>query len=390
MPTRTFRIVGSVSDVQTQKPVPNLLVQATDTTETQTVLGSGMTDGQGRFQIVAEAEVPTDGIIPANLRVFQGTQPLTATGDTSIPNLFGFDRSAVLQVQMAQVDQPLKDHVSINQIFTAMNFVQQSDFVGTFRDTRDRTTAAGSVLMDSFKTALKSVKMPAPLQPSTIRNRDVINQDPVTAQQRLQEQKVEVTGTQPYQPGMTGLTSVTSISSSIKPGDQVELYTENNAVKAYKITRSGSTAATLLGMGGQQPSIIKDTVNLTTNVSTLQANVRDLQARTQEIEQVKATQESNAATLAALQQKAAAFDQLQAAQQSNAATLAALQQKAAAFDQLQVQLTKVQEESAQKDQLITKLQGDVATLQTTQKSLSQITPERIAALEAGLKKIQPK
>jgi hypothetical protein len=366
VPTRTFRIVGSVSDVQTQKPVPNLLVQATDTSETQSVLGSGTTDGQGRFQIVAEAEVPTDGIIPANLRVFQGTQPLAVTGDTSIPNLFGFDRTAVLQVQMAQVDQPLKDHVTVNQVFTTMNFVQQSDFVGTFREGRDRTTAVGSVLMDSLKTALKSVKMPAPLQPSTIRNRDVINQDPTTAQTRLAAQKVTVTGTQPYQPGTTGLTSVTSISSSIQPGDQVELYTENNVVKAYKITRSGSTTAALLGMGGQQPSIIKDTVNLTNNVNTLQANVRDLQARTQEIEQVKAAQESNTATLAALQQKAAAFDQLQA------------------------QLAKVQAESAQKDQVITKLQGDVGALQENQKSLSQITPERIAALEANLSRLQPK
>ena len=190
MPTRTFRIVGSVSDAESQKPVPNLLVQATDTTETQSVLGSGTTDGQGRFQIVAEAEVPANGIIPAKLGVFQGTQPLAATGDTSIPNLFGFDRTAALQVQLATVDQPLTDHVTINQVFTAMNFVQQSDFVGTFREGRDRTTAVGSVLMDSLKTAVKSIGMPNPLQPSAVRNRDVINQDPTTAQRRLAQQNV--------------------------------------------------------------------------------------------------------------------------------------------------------------------------------------------------------
>ncbi len=366
MPTRTFRIVGSVSDVKTQKPVPNLLVQATDTSETQSVLGSGTTDDQGRFQIGAEAEVPTDGIIPANLRVFQGTQPLAATGDTSIPNLFGFDRTAVLQVQIAPVDQPLNDHVTVNQVFTAMNFVQQSDFVGTFRESRDRTTAVGSVLMDSLKTAVKSIGMPSPLQPSTIRNRDVINQDPTTAQRRLEEQKVSVTSVQAYQPGLGALGNVTSIGGTIQPGDKVDLYTENNVVKAYKITRSGSTTATLLGMGGPQPSIIKETVNLTSNVNALQANVRDLQARTQDIEQVKVDQKNNAAQLAALQQKAAAFDQVQA------------------------QLAKVQAESAQKDQVITKLQSDVTTLQTTQKSLSQITPERFAALEANLKKLQPK
>ncbi len=379
MATRTFRILGSVIDAQTQNPVPNVQVEAMDVTGNQSGLGSGTTDGQGRFQITADVEVPENGIIPATLQVFQNGQSMNAKGDTSIPNLFGFDRSAVLQVQVVQVDQPLKDHITVSQVFTAMNFIQQSDFAGVFREGRDRTTAVGSVAMDSIKTALKSIKMPKPLQPSTVRNRDVINQDPVTAQRHLEEQKITVTGVQAYQPGVGNLGDVTSIGSTIKPGDQVVLYQENNVVKAYKITRSGSTTATVLGLGGQSSTaVFKDTVSLTSNVNTLQANVRDLQTRSQEIDQVKAAQVSTAAEI----------DQVKAAQESNAATLAALQQKATAFDQLQLQLTQVQAASAQKDKTIAQLQNDVSNLQKTQATISKITPDRIAALEASVQKLQ--
>ena len=49
---------------------------------------------------------------------------------------------------------------------------------------------------------------------------------------------------------------------------------------------------------------------------------------------------------------------------------------------------KVQSESAQKDQVITKLQSDVTTLQTTQASLAKVSPDRVAALEATVLKLQ--
>ena len=362
MPTRTFRINGTVIDNQTQKPVEGVRVDALSTVgDQQVVLGSGTTDAKGRFQIVAEAEVPatpvggSTGVVPATLAVFQGQQPLRATGDTEIPNLFTFDRQAALQVQMPVAPPPPvepqgTDRITVSHVMTAVNFVHQSDFAGVFREGRDRTSAVGKVLLDSLKSAVKSVNL-KPLKPSDVRNHDVLNQDPQTARNRLSDRNIQVSNVLPYQPGVGNLGTITSIAGTIKPGDSVDLYEENGVVKAYKI-RKAVTPAT-------------DTNQLSGEVTNLQNDVRNLQQRNQEIDQVKATQESNATTLAALQQKAAAVDQLE------------------------TELVQVREQSAQKDQVIAQLQNDVANVRTAHDALAaKISPERLAALEETVRRIQ--
>src|SRR5712691_10708800 len=131
MPTRTFRVAGTVIDAQAKKPVANMRVEAwNNDTPQHTVLDGATTDAQGRFQLVMETQVGAIGAagavptvintVPVVLHVFQNNQMLVATGDTSIPNLLTFNRAAALQVQLpAPAQPPKKDHVTAPQVLTA-------------------------------------------------------------------------------------------------------------------------------------------------------------------------------------------------------------------------------------------------------------------------------
>lgn len=368
MATRTFRVAGTAVDAQAKKPVANVRVEAWNIDKPQhVVLDTATTDAQGRFQLVMQAEVgavgagpgaKTTNTVPAVLKVFQGNQILAATGDTAIPNLLMFNRAAVLQVQLppAPAQPPKKDHVTAAQVLAATTFVKRSDFRGVFNETRDRATSLGSVLMDSLKSAAGSFAM-KPLQVSTVRSRDVIGQDPTTASQRLEQQKIAVGQVIPYQPSlMNALNVTTSTPHNLKPGDKVNLLVQNGVVRGYQVVSAPAAPG-----GG--------TAVLTGQVNTLQANVQVLQTKTDDLEQFKTTQQASSAT--------------------TGTEITALQQKAAMVDQLQAQLVRVQQDSAQKDQTITALQKQVTDVQSAHNALaSQLAPARIAALEEAVRKLQ--
>jgi len=367
MTPRTFRIAGTVVDAQAKKPVPNVRVEVwNNDTPQHVVLDTATADAQGRFQLVMEAEVGAVGVgpnakvittVPVVIKVFQANQVLAATGDTSIPNLLTFNRAAGLQVQLPAPPAPVKtDRVSAAQVLTTVTFIKRSDFMGIFNETRDRATSLGTVLMDSLKTAAGGFAM-KPLQVSAVRSRDVIGQDQNTASLRLKQQNIAVGQVIQYQPGLTtALNVTTALPHNLKPGDKVNLLVQNGVVKGYQVV----TATTGTGTG---------TGVLTTQVNTLQANVQVLQTKTDDLEQFKTSQQASSA--------------------ATTTEVTALQQKAALVDQLQAQLTRVQQDSAQKDQTITALQKQVTDVQTAHNALAaQLTPARIAALEDAVRKLQ--
>jgi len=357
VPTRTFRINGSVTDTQTKKGISGLRVEVWNSPSDQhSVLGSAMTDAQGQFDIAAVADVPATpatggatGVVPATLRVFQDTQSLAISGKPDIPDLFKFRGPAVLQVQPSAPQQQLQDRITTAQARQAIAFVQKSDFLGVFREGRNRVSSVGSLLTSSLKSAAKSFSL-QPLQAPQVRHTDIVNQDTLTATRRLNQQQVNVTSVQQFQPGIGNLSDVTSLAANVKPGDNVELYQQNGIVTSFKVIKPATTT---------------DTTQLTKDVANLQGEVGTLQTKTGQI------------------------DQLQIEQQQQVETITALQQKAAKVDDLQTQLAKVQADSAQKDQTISKLQTDLATVTKAHAQLAaQITPERLSAIEDALKKLQ--
>lgn len=365
MPTRTFRINGSVTDTQTKKGISGLRVEVWNSPADQhSVLGSGVTDVQGQFDISAVADVPdtptpttaagvplgatggSTGVVPATLRVFQGAVSLAITGKPDIPDLFKFKGPAVLQVHPAAPQTQLKDHITTVQARQGITFITKSDFAGIYREGRNRVLSVGSLLTSSLKAAAGGLSL-KPLQAPQVRHTDIVNQDSLTAQRRLTAQQVNVSAVLPYQPGLGTLTDVTSLSANLKAGDQVELYQQNGIVKAFKVIKPATVTTT----------------QLNTQVTTLQGEITTLQTKTAQI------------------------DQIQVTQQQQATNFTALQQKAALVDTLQTQITKMQADSATKDQTIAKLQSDLATVSKAQDQLSTTTT-RLSALEAAVTKLQ--
>lgn len=385
MPVRTVRINGTVTDIKTQKPVGGVRVDVMSAVQGKPVtLGKGKTDGNGRFEIPADVDIKpgpagtATGVVPATLAMSLNGKALKTKGDIKIPNLLAFERDAVIQVAVPAAAPPLpapppdqppaggpttgdpgtgnqgsvdqgQDRITVPQILTGINFVHQSDFSGVFREGRDRVSSVGSLVFDSLKSAVKSVKV-SPLKPSEVHNNDVINQDQQTATNRLGQKGIQVGSVLAYQPG-SNLGSIKSVASTIKPGDTVDLYEENGVVKAYQIRKPVTPVA--------------DNTQLVGEVTNLQKDVRTLQQKNQEIDQVKAAQDSNSATLAELQRKAAAVDQLEA------------------------ELAQMKKQSVQKDQLITQLQSDMANVRNAHAALeARISPDRLTALEERVRKLQ--
>ncbi len=364
MPTRTFRVFGSVSDTQTKKGIAGLRVEVWNSAAAaHLILGSGLTDAQGQFDVAAVADVPqgpvtavgvpaggSTGVVPATLRVFQGQLSLSISGQPDIPDLFKYKGPTALQVHPDQPQAALTDRLTVAQVFQGIDFLHQSDFRGVFQEGRARVSSVGSLLKASLATAAKNAVL-KPLKPAPVRNTDVVNQDSQTAQRRLNQQQINST-VQPYQPGLGTLGDVTSLSRTLKPGDNVVLFQQNGIVKSYQIQKAAAPAAA-------------DTTKLSADLTSLQGEVLTLEGRTKDI------------------------DALQVAQKQQTDTLTALQQKAALVDTLQAQLVQVQSDSAAKDTTITKLQNDVATVTKAHSDLAaQISPQRLSALEDAVKKLQ--
>jgi hypothetical protein len=364
VPTRTFRVFGSVSDTQTKKAITGLRVEVWNSAAAaHLILGSGLTDAQGQFDVAAVADVPqgpvtatgapaagSTGVVPATLRVFQGQQSLAISGQPDIPDLFKYKGPTALQVHPDQPQATLKDRLTVAQVFQGLDFLHQSDFKGVFHEGRARASSVGSLLKASLASAAKNAVL-KPLKPSPVRNTDVVNQDSQTAQRRLGQQQIKST-VQPYQPGLGTLGDVTSLGRTLKPGDNVVLYQQDGIVKSYQIQRAAAPAAA-------------DTTKLSADLTSLQGEVHTLEGRNQEI------------------------DALKTSQQQQTDTITALQQKAALVDTLQAQLAKVQSDSAAKDTTIAKLQNDVATVTKALSDLAaQLSPQRLSALEDAVKKLQ--
>jgi hypothetical protein len=337
MPVRSFRVSGEVTDINTRKGAPDLRVEVWDHDDPgHTLYGATVTDASGRFEATATVDLPqvVTGAVPAILKVFQQTQPLPATGDTRISNLF--TQTAPLNLSVNAQAQPpaVTDKIGLSQVLGAVDFVRLSDFKGVFKEGRDRFSSTTSVLRDSLKSVIGSVQV-KPIKPPSVRASDVVRQDSTTATTRLQTQGVTVTAVKPYTADASGLSLLTSLPATFKQGDKVELYQENGVVRGYKILRDTPTRV--------DPA----------TVNQLQTNVDNLQSK--------------------LDAKSAQVDQLQTQ----------LTAKSNQIDQLQSQLTT---RAAQVDQLSTQ----IAALQVAHNQLAAVAAKNtdLTALQETMKTVK--
>jgi len=332
---RLYRISGTVTDAKSRKAVANIRVETWDRDSGQPVIfGKAVTDASGHYQITIDESVFGSAapirIPDIFLKAFSGSTALTATGSTVLKGglALSTETTANLQVDMSQFQPAPQDRLTSAHVLSGIDFVHFSDFKGVVQEGSDRTGAASSTLLESARQMLSGVKL-TPLKPPAVRSRDVINQDPVTAQTRLQAQGVTVNQVRQYQPGSDVISSTTTLAAAVKPGDKVDLLEENGMIRGYVIVKPLA------------PTVNPD------DVKQLQSDVQNLQTQVAQVQ----TTTANTAQMSS--------------------DIATLKTKAALVDQLQAQLTTLQQQSAQKDTVI-------AGLQT-----------RLTAVETNVQKLQP-
>jgi hypothetical protein len=327
---RLYRVTGTVTDAKSHKAVVNIRVEAWDRESGQAVIfGKAVTDASGQYQITIDESVfgsaAPSKIPDIFLKAFSGSTPLTATGSTVLQGgpALSAETTANLQVDMSQFQPAPKDQLTSAQVLNGIDFFHFSDFKGVFREGRDRTGAANSTLLESARQILSGVNL-TPLKPPAVRSRDVINQDPATAQTRLQAQGVTVNQVRRYQPGTDVINSTTTLAAEVKPGDKVDLLEENGMVRGYVIVKP-----------------VVPTVS-PGDVRQLQSDVQSLQTQVAQV-------------------------------QTSTSDIATLKTKAALVDQLQAQLTTLQQQSAQKDTVIAALQTRLTAVET---NVQRLQPQR--------------
>lgn len=341
MPIRTFRITGTVTSLSTKKPVEGLRLEAWDRdSERHTVYGSGISDRSGRFTIPADVDIPGGvvGPIPAVLKAFMDDRAIELSGDIRIENLIVQDSPLRVVANVAAIEPEKRDRVNFDQVESFIDFVRLSDFKGVYREGRDRLGTAVSLGGKGLRSALSGIKL-EPIKPPETRSKDIVTQDPATAQRRLAEREITVTAVKPYNEA-DGLLSIGSLPSDLRKGDKVELYEQNGVVKAYKIVKPTQTTTGNVDVNRLDQEIVK-----------LRS---DLQARDQQI-----------ATLR---------NDLVVANQAAAGRAAEVEKMAA----------EVKRISTEKDQQVASLSRELTTLETEQ---DKIANDRLRAIEEKLRRI---
>lgn len=301
MPLRKFRISGIVIDAKTRKGAPGLLVEVWDRDDPRhVVFGASMTDEQGEYLIAATVDLPDVVATPISsvLTVFQGAERRPVAGQTFVANLLTFEGRAILEMT-ADDEALLQDKVTVPQILNVINFVRQSDFRGFLQEGKDRTSAAVDLAFDVVKNAVFGMGL-TPIRPPEIRNKDIVHQDPATARARLAAQGVAINEVKPYRKNAESLATITSLPVNLKRGDKVDIYEEGGVVKAYAVVRPDNAsidAAAVTQLGSDLKSLRHDLDGRVSDVNRLN---QDASARAAEIEELRAKLEQRDATIASL------------------------------------------------------------------------------------------
>lgn len=406
MPLRTFRIVGQVTDENTKKGVPGLRVEAWNRDGTDhAVLGSGSTDEQGHFAIAASADPAgaVGGLLPAVLKVLDGDKSLPTTGPSAIPDLFSQSSLISLQVQMPVHETERVDRISVPQLLSAVDFIRLSDFSGIFQEGKDRTFAAGNLFIDTLKRTLSQIEL-EPLQAPSVRNRDVLYQDPTTATQRLGAQGIAVEEVKPYRKDFESFGTIPSLAANLKKGDRVQLYEEDGVVKAYGVARSSKRVdpGTVNQIGDNLKKVQAEATTNTAAVNQMgddlkkvqaaaDANVTAVNQMADSLKKMRADSEANTVAVKQI------GDNLKKVQADADARTTAMTQMTNDLRKMQTdasasarQVDDLRAQLAQRDATIADLRGELGRVQKsfTDLTAQQVKPERLAAIEEALRKLQ--
>jgi hypothetical protein len=353
---RTFRISGTVVDAQTHEPVSGLRVDAWDQdAPAHAVRGSAFTDSRGRFQIafdLSDAAFRENPNPDAYLKVFRGATPIETSRPVAMKGLAAGDTEVRVEVTVQPPEPEVKDRVSLAQVESVVDFFRLSDFAGVWHETRDRITTFAGVFGDAAKEKMKGFEL-KPLKASENRTKDVVGQDPGTAQKRLADRQIIVNSTKPYREAVSAqpLVLLRNYPLTLPPGTKVDLYEENGVVRAYSIVKTPPLTADPATVGR-----IGDQVN------TLRTDVDKLNRMQADLEAVKTSSQNTSAQLSE--------------------EVAAVRTQQAVVDEIKQELAAVKAQSAQKD-------AEIATLRQTLDTVKTAQDQKLKELETTISRLRP-
>jgi hypothetical protein len=339
MSARIFRISGQVIESQTRQGVLGLRVEAWDIDkQNPNPLGVATTDGQGNFQIAFDKtqfrEFFPETVPEVFFKVYQGETLIKSTEDSVLVNA-GTECSVILEVDLPEEPVVGRDRITARQAFRVADFVFRSDFRGVWKETTDQIGLATGFITDMVKNTLTQMDI-QPLRTSPQKTNEVVNRDVATAQENLKSQQIEVNQVMPYKPGLnaTSLADFRTFPVRLRPGQKVNLYEEEGVVRYYSIV---SEPADTTGAA--------DVTRLSQEMDSVKNRVAEVEQVKSQVEEVRTASTTDRDTFAK--------------------EMAALKKQMTAMEELKKEISSLQKESIRKDQVIKKLQEDVAALRRT-------------------------
>jgi len=242
---QVYHATGQVIDSQTSEGLAELTVEAWDAGNTlKRPLATTKTEKDGRFTVELDFEQFGLKQIPdVFFKVFQNGAQMEAI-ESGVAWNANSEEAVTLLVKVVTKDRSkAKDRVTAKQVLKTADFFQQSDFIGLFRNVKEKIGTRWGTIADAVSNSLLKTDI-EPVKPGRDFEKEVVGTDVNTAKKNLEAEQVEVNVLK-YNPRVNKatLSDLTSFSTKLKPGQKVNIYEENGTVKYMAVVKDNKGAA---------------------------------------------------------------------------------------------------------------------------------------------------
>lgn len=358
-------------DRNTGQGISNLRVEAWDVRkDNQGSFGSANVDANGHFILCLdlknlELRRPPD----LYFKIYRSAQLLADTEDTVVLK-GGEDREVLIQLTIPVAYPEGKDRVNAKQLFTGVDFIQQSDFKGLFTDVKGKAGTRVSFISDMVMNTFNKADI-KPIKVTGTRESDVINQPVAGVKEKLEAKKVVVENVLPYDPQINraSFNNITSLPANLKEGEKVNLYEENGKVRYYSIVKQNISTAGLTAIADEHTEQLTKLQN-ELNVTKENAAQKDAEIIAHRDQLSKMQEELNLAK--------------ETAAKKDAGMLEVTRTHNDQLVKMQEQLNAAKDSAAQKDAEFSKLNAALTSMRTDQSNmLTMLKPENLVKLLKG-------
>lgn len=242
----SFEVLGQVIESRSQKPLPNLKIEAWDKDiKYNDLLGQTFTNSEGRFSLTFDSayfrEHAPDARPDLIFKVFLGKRLLKSSGDKEIHNA-GQKTEVILLVDMPGRRAEGKDRITPAKALSIADFVQQSDFKGLYGQFREKAGTTFGFMSDMLMNTVTKFDF-TPLKTGDTKHETLVGQDIETASSNLKKQNIEVNEVSTYEPKINSesLSDLGKFPLNLKAGQKVKLFQENGKVRYYSVVNESDT-----------------------------------------------------------------------------------------------------------------------------------------------------